>query len=79
MRASNPLPLPKWYPIHTSSYSALDRTTTAKESYDIAATITSCGSVHTPMFMALAKACEQWDRIGRKKIETYDIAMSSYL
>ena len=79
MRASNPIPLPKWYPIHTSSYSALERTTTSKETYDIAATITSCGSVHTPMFMALAKACEQWDKIGRQKIETYDITMGSYL
>lgn len=41
--------------------------------------MTSCGSVHTPMFTALAKSCEIWDNIGRKKIETYDLALSSYL
>lgn len=79
MRASNPLPLPKWYPVHTSSYAAKDRTTNGTETYDIAATITSCGSLHTPMFMALAQACAQWDGIGRKKIETYDLTLSSYL
>ena len=65
--------------MHTSAYPALERTTTAKETYDIAASVTSCGSVHTPMFMALAQACAQWDSIGRKKIETYDLTLSSYL
>ncbi len=79
IRASNPLPLPKWYPIHSSSYTARDRTTNGVETYDIAASITSCGSLHTPMFMALAQACKQWDSIGRKKIETYDLTLSSYL
>ncbi|AVS84149.1 aminotransferase [Paracidovorax avenae] len=79
MRASNPLPLPRWYPVHTSSYAAKDRTTNGTETYDVAATITSCGSLHTPMFMALAQACAQWDGIGRKKIETYDLTLSSYL
>jgi selenocysteine lyase/cysteine desulfurase len=80
IRASNPVPLPKWYPIHSSSYSPVkERTTNGTATYDIASSITSCGSTHTPMFMALAKACAQWDAIGRKKIETYDIAMSSYL
>ncbi|AVS80387.1 aminotransferase [Paracidovorax avenae] len=79
MRASNPLPLPRWYPVHTSSYAAKDRTTNGTETYDIAATITSCGSLHTPMFMALAQTCAQWDGIGRKKIETYDLTLSSYL
>lgn len=79
MRASNPLPLPKWYPIHTSSYSPLDRTTNGTATYDIAATITSCGSVHTPMFGALVQACNMWDQIGRKKIETYDLTLSAYL
>ena len=79
IRASNPLPLPKWFPIHTSSYSQLERTTNGTETYDIAATITSCGSVHTPMFMSLVQACKMWDEIGRKKIETYDITLASYL
>lgn len=79
IRASNPLPLPKWYPVHTSSYSALERTTTGTSTYDIAASVTSCGSLHVPMFKALAQACATWDEIGRKKIETYDLTLSSYL
>ncbi|SOY64317.1 putative pyridoxal-phosphate-dependent aminotransferase; also contains a Selenocysteine lyase domain [Cupriavidus taiwanensis] len=74
MRPSNPLPLPEWYPIHTSSY-----VRQARGTYDIAATVTSCGSLHVPMFRALARACEMWDTIGRKKIETYDLTLSSYL
>ena len=79
IRASNPLPLPKWYPVHTSSYSPLERTTNGTSTYDIAATITSCGSLHVPMFKALVEACAMWDRIGRKKIETYDLTLASYL
>jgi selenocysteine lyase/cysteine desulfurase len=81
IRGSNPLPLPKWYPIHTSSYptTPLVRTTTGTASFDIGSIITSCGSLHTPMFSALVKACELWDQIGRKKIETYDLTLSQYL
>jgi len=79
IRASNPLPLPKWYPVHSSSYSALERTTNGTASYDIAASVTSCGSLHTPMYKALAQACASWDTIGRKKIETYDLTLASYL
>ena len=79
IRASNPLPLPKWFPVHTSSYSTRERTTNGTETFDIAASVTSCGSVHTPMFQALVNACQLWDSIGRKKIETYDLTMSAYL
>ena len=79
IRASNPLPLPKWYPVHTSSYSTRERTTNGTATFDIAASVTSCGSVHTPMFQALVNACQLWDQIGRKKIETYDLTLSAYL
>lgn len=79
IRASNPLPLPKWYPVHSSSYQPLDRTTGSTPTYDIAASITTCGSLHVPMFLSLASACQMWDSIGRKKIETYDLALSAYL
>ncbi len=79
IRASNPLPLPKWFPVHTSSYSTRERTTNGTETFDIAASVTSCGSVHTPMFQALVNACQLWDSIGRKKIETYDLTLSAYL
>ena len=79
IRASNPLPLPKWYPVHTSSYSTRERTTNGTATFDIAASVTACGSVHTPMFQALVNACQLWDQIGRKKIETYDLTLSAYL
>ena len=79
IRASNPLPLPNWYPIHTSSWTPRARTTNGTATWDIAATITACGSLHTPLFHALVSSCALWDRIGRKKIETYDLALSAYL
>lgn len=79
IRASNPLPLPKWYPIHTSSWTPRERTSNGTASYDIASVITSCGSLHTPMYRALVSACSLWDQVGRKKIETYDLALSAYL
>lgn len=79
IRASNPLPLPKWYPVHTSTYSTRERTTNGTETYDIASSVTQCGSTHTPMFQALVSSCLLWDQIGRKKIETYDLTMAAYL
>lgn len=79
IRASNPLPLPKWYPVHSSSYSTLARTTNGTATFDIAASVTTCGSLHVPMFKSLARACELWDSIGRKKVETYDLTLSAYL
>ena len=78
--AANPLPLPKWYPVHTSSFAKpMERTTTATATYDIASQISSCGSLHLPLWNALAKAGQLWDQIGRKKIETYDLTLASYL
>jgi len=79
LRPSNPLPLPEWFPIHTSSWPAHQRPSTRTPSYDIASTITACGSLHTPMFHALVSSCQLWDQIGRKKIETYDLTLSAYL
>ena len=79
IRASNPLPLPAWHPIHTSSWTPQPRTTNGTATYDIASVITSCGSLHTPMFHALVSACGVWDQIGRKKVETYDLTLSAYL
>jgi len=79
IRTSNPLPLPDWYPIHTSSWTPRARSNNGTASWDIGSTITSCGSLHTPMFHALVSACGVWDQIGRKKIETYDLTLSAYL
>lgn len=79
IRPSNPLPLPDWFPIHTSSYKENSFKRNGAQPYDIAASVTSCGSLHTPMFEALAAACNLWDDIGREKIQTYDLALASYL
>lgn len=79
IRASNPLPLPKWFPVHTSSYNADALANRSAAFYDTAACVTTCGSVHTPLFNALVKSCEVWDEIGRKKIETYVTTLSDYL
>lgn len=79
IRPSNPLPLPNWYPIHTSSWTPRPRTTNGTATWDIGSVITSCGSLHTPMFHALVSSCGVWDQIGRKKIETYDLTLSAYL
>ena len=79
IRPSNPLPLPNWYPIHTSSWTPRARTNNGTATWDIASTITSCGSLHTPMFHALVSACGTWDQLGRKKVETYDLTLSAYL
>lgn len=79
IRPSNHLPLPKWFPIHTSSYTGLPRTTNSVPTCNIGNTIISFGSLHTPMFSARVKACEQWDEIGRQKIETYILTLGSYL
>ena len=79
IRASNPLPLPAWYPIHTSSWTPQPRTTNGTATYDIASVITSCGSLHTPMHHALVSSCGVWDQLSRKKVETYDLTLSAYL
>lgn len=79
IRASNPLPLPNWYPIHTSSWTPRARTTNGTATWDIASVITSCGSLHTPMFRALVSSCALWDQLGRKKVETYDLTLAAYL
>ncbi|MPN23338.1 hypothetical protein SDC9_170726 [bioreactor metagenome] len=31
------------------------------------------------MFASLVQACNMWQEIGRKKIETYDLALAAYL
>lgn len=81
IRPSNPLPLPQWYPVHTSSYQNNNggRVRNDGTAFDIGASVTSCGSTHTPMFEALVEACDAWERIGRKKIETYVLTLSAYL
>lgn len=88
--AANPLPLPKYWPVVTSSYPQsgnigattvpwTQRTTTATESYDIGSVVSSIGSRHVPLLNGLTNACAIWDSIGRKKIETYIMTLADYL
>jgi len=76
IRASNPLPLPAWYPVHSSdvSYQHAER-----GHYNIAQRITTCGNLCIPLFRALTAACEMWDALGRKQVQTYSLGLASYL
>jgi isopenicillin-N epimerase len=51
---------------------------TQRGDYNIANAVQSIGSMHVPMFNALTQACQDWDAIGRKKIETYVLGLSNY-
>ncbi len=79
----NPRPLPAYFPVVTSSYPLTGglppRTKNEKETDDIAARIQSTGSRNAPVYAALVKSSEIWDRIGRDKIEAYTVGMSQHL
>jgi selenocysteine lyase/cysteine desulfurase len=79
----NPLPLPDYFPVVTSAYPVSGglppRTKTAKETDDLAARIQSTGSRNAPVYLALAKSVEIWDRIGRDKIAAYTVGMAQHL
>jgi len=90
--AANPLPLPTYFPVVTSSYSPTrprlngegrvpwsERATGPEATYDIAAVIQSCGSKHSPMLNSLGVACELWDNIGRQNIQDYILGLGGYL
>lgn len=82
----NPLPLPAYFPVVTSSYAPTiggvpwtERATGPEATFDIAGVIQSCGSKHSPMLNALGTACAIWDDIGRDVIEDYIIGLSMHL
>lgn len=82
----NPLPLPPYFPVVTSSYSTtiggvpwLQRATGPVETYNIGNVIQSCGSKHTPLINSLGAACDMWDQIGRKTIQDYILGLAGYL
>jgi isopenicillin-N epimerase len=52
---------------------------TQRGDFDIAASLQSIGSMNVPAFNAVAKACAEWDSIGRPKIETYVLGLSKYI
>jgi selenocysteine lyase/cysteine desulfurase len=82
----NPLPLPPYFPVVTSSYAPTiggvpwsQRATGPVETYNIGNVIQSCGSKHTPLINSLGAACDMWDQIGRQTIQDYILGLSSYL
>jgi selenocysteine lyase/cysteine desulfurase len=84
--AFNPLPLPAYFPVTTSSYAPTiggvpwaNRATGPTATYDIASVIQSCGSKHSPMLNAVGTACDMWDSIGRQAIEDYILGLAMRL
>jgi selenocysteine lyase/cysteine desulfurase len=92
-RANASATLPVLYPVVSSSGSIVPGTFGARPTstgnvtvpwtqrgdYDIAVRLQSIGSMNVPAFNAVAKACSDWDSIGRKRIETYVLGLSTYL
>ncbi len=101
----NPLPLPAWFPVTTSSLSGTGNatlvidganpasqkllvgtvpwssragSTAAAAVFDIGSVVQSVGSKHVPLINGVAEACKMWDELGRKRIETYVLTLSSY-
>lgn len=82
----NPLSLPAYFPVTTSSYATSiggvpwsNRATGPVATYDIGSVIQSCGSKHSPLITSLGAACDMWDQIGRKTIQDYILGLSVYL
>jgi selenocysteine lyase/cysteine desulfurase len=79
----NPLPLPAYFPVVTSSYSGgpswFNRATGPVATFNIGNVIQSCGSKHTPLINALGTACDMWDEIGRQTIQDYILGLAGYL
>jgi isopenicillin-N epimerase len=89
----NPLPLPAYFPVTTSSYATnmpridgvpgtvpwTQRAAGSVATYDIAAVLSSIGSRDAPGLNALADSCAMWDEIGRQTIEDYVLGLSMHL
>lgn len=82
----NPLPLPAYFPVVTSSYAPTiggvpwaNRATGPVATYDIGSVIQSCGSKHVPLIDSLGAACDMWDEIGRQTIQDYVLGLAGYL
>lgn len=79
----NPLPLPAYFPVITSSYSGgpswFNRATGPVATFNIGNVIQSCGSKHSPLINTLGAACDMWDQIGRQTIQDYILGLAGYL
>lgn len=82
----NPLPLPAYFPVTTSSYAPTiggvpwsNRATGPVATFDIASVIQSCGSKHSPLINAVGTACDLWDSLGRQAIQDYILSLAMRL
>jgi selenocysteine lyase/cysteine desulfurase len=78
----NPLPLPTFWPVISTWYPMMGsqpaRTRTSVESDHMGDYLQSAGSASIARGAALAKACEIWDEIGRKRIEQRSTALGEH-
>lgn len=78
----NPLPLPKFWPVISTWYPLMgempERTKTHLETANMGDYLQSAGSANIARAAALAKACEVWNEIGRKRIENHILELGRY-
>ncbi|MFD0204384.1 MULTISPECIES: aminotransferase class V-fold PLP-dependent enzyme [Saccharothrix] len=78
----NPLPLPRFWPVISTWYPLMGdmpkRTTTSVETCNMGDYLQSAGSASIGRAAALAKACEIWNRIGRRRIEERALELGWY-
>jgi selenocysteine lyase/cysteine desulfurase len=87
VRPSNPNPPSEFWPILSDRFPPSkpsgsqwnQRAIGPMATYDVASVLQPVGGMNVPQFKALAKSCEIWDRIGRKKIEVYVVTLGLYL
>lgn len=79
----NPRPLPAFWPMISVWYplegGLPPRATGSEPTYDIAEYVQNTGSASVGRIHAFKKACETWDKIGRKSIEEHILGLSAYL
>ncbi|MQA82408.1 MAG: aminotransferase class V-fold PLP-dependent enzyme [Streptosporangiales bacterium] len=79
----NPNPLPAFWPVVSSSYpqegGMPPRSETGEASYDIGLYLTSVGNGSLATMTALDATYTVWERIGRKRVETYVVGLADRL
>jgi enediyne biosynthesis protein CalE9 len=78
----NPLPLPRFWPIISIWYpiegELPPREASREATYDIAEQLQKAGTASPSKALALQKACEIWDEIGRDRIERHALGLNRY-